>query len=111
MLLSIGDQVRPGTYRFHSRFNRAVNFEHEGRLIAVVDEAIGPGPLNIVLRDLPAAAPALPALKEIPPLQVGPKTVLFAGHRYRFTATIPRSIARSKTSTASSTTSQPSAIR
>jgi hypothetical protein len=52
MLLSIGDQVRPGTYRFHSRFARAVNFEHEGRLIAVVDEAIGPGPLNIVLRDL-----------------------------------------------------------
>jgi hypothetical protein len=51
MLLSIGDQVKPGTYRFHSRFNRAVNFEHRGRLIAVVDEAIGPGPLNIVLRD------------------------------------------------------------
>jgi len=52
MLLSIGDHVRPGTYRFHSRFERVVNFEHEGRLIAVVDAAIGPGPLNIVLRDL-----------------------------------------------------------
>jgi len=51
-LLSIGDQIEAGTYRFHSRFDRAVNFEHEGRLIAVVDEAIGPGPLNIVLRDL-----------------------------------------------------------
>jgi len=49
-LLSIGDQVKPGTYRFHSRFNRVVNFEHQGLLIAVVDVAIGPGPLNIVLR-------------------------------------------------------------
>jgi hypothetical protein len=52
MLLSIGDQIEAGTYRFHSRFNRVVNFECRGRLIAVVDEAIGPGPLNIVLRDL-----------------------------------------------------------
>ena len=50
MLCSIGDQIEAGTYRFHSRFNRVVNFEDEGRLIAVVDEAIGPGPVNIVLR-------------------------------------------------------------
>jgi hypothetical protein len=49
MLLSIGDQVRPGTYRLHSRFSRAVNFERAGRLVSVVDETIGPGPLNIVL--------------------------------------------------------------
>jgi hypothetical protein len=55
MLLSIGDQIRPGTYRFHSRFDRAVNFERGGRLIAVVDESIGPGPLNIVLRGLKLA--------------------------------------------------------
>ena len=55
MLLSIGDQIRPGTYRFQSRFDRAVNFEHDGRLIAVVDESIGPGPLNIVLRGLKLA--------------------------------------------------------
>ena len=61
MLLSIGDQIRPGTYRFHSRFNRAVNFEHQGRLIAVVDETIGPGPLNIVLRDLKPAQAQGPA--------------------------------------------------
>jgi hypothetical protein len=55
MLLSVGDQVRPGTYRFHSRFNRAVNFKHEGRLVSVVDETIGPGPLNIVLGDIKLA--------------------------------------------------------
>ncbi len=68
-LLSIGDEVRPGTYRFHSRFNRAVNFEDGGRLISVVDETIGPGPVNIVLRNVrlaPAqrrAGPGSPILK------------------------------------------------
>ena len=132
MLLSIGDQIRPGTYRFHSRFDRAVNFEHHGRLIAVVDEAIGPGPLNIVLRGLkPTQAQALAASSPsilkglphsaqgwiagpqggdptlgnrprkipnpegvasrippdaLPPLRVSPTTILFAGHRYHFTA-------------------------
>ena len=84
-LLSVGDQVRPGTYRFHSRFNRVVNFEHEGCLIAVVDEAIGPGPLNIVLRGLPAGA-AMPAWKETSPLRISSTTVLFAGCRHHFTA-------------------------
>jgi Protein of unknown function (DUF2877) len=130
MLLSIGDQVKPGTYRFHSRFDRAVNFVHKGRLIAVVDEVVGPGPLNIVLRSLKLAqaqgrtAPAPSILKGLPHsaqgwiaspcpgdptlgkrlrkplnpervesptpfnslLQVSPTTVLFAGHRYHFTA-------------------------
>ena len=51
MLLSIGDQVKPGSYRLHSVFQRAVNFERAGRLVSVVDETIGPGPLNIVLSD------------------------------------------------------------
>ncbi len=55
MLLSIGDQVRPGSYRPHSVFKRVVNFERRGRLVSVVDESIGPGPVNIVLRDLKLA--------------------------------------------------------
>jgi hypothetical protein len=69
MLLSIGDQVKPGSYRLHSVFQRAVNFERRGRLISVVDESIGPGPLNIVFRDLRCAPlrlgaePASPILK------------------------------------------------
>jgi hypothetical protein len=81
-LLSIGDQVKPGAYRFHSRFNRAVNFVHRGRLIAVVDEAIGPGPLNIVLHDLNPNPNLNPNL----PLQITPRTILFAGRRCHFTA-------------------------
>ena len=51
-LLSIGDQVRAGTYTFHSRFKHVVNFERRGRLISVVDATLGLGPLNIVLRGL-----------------------------------------------------------
>ena len=47
-LLSIGDQVEPGAYRFHSCFDHVVNFERDGRLLSVVDEPVGPGPLNIV---------------------------------------------------------------
>ena len=76
-LLSIGDQVRPGLYRLHSRFDRAVNFERAGRLVSVVDETIGPGPLSIVLRDLkPALAqgyaePALSILKGLHPSAQG----------------------------------------
>jgi len=42
MLISIGDQVKPGSYRLHSRFNRAVNFTRAGRLVSIVDESIGP---------------------------------------------------------------------
>jgi len=131
MLLSIGDQVKPGTYRRHSRFSHAVNFEREGRLVSVVDETIGPGPLNIVLRDLKSAQAKCPMdlspsiLKGLrhsaqgwiagargngptlgkhpskvpnpervesrssfappPPLRISSRTVLFAGHHYRFT--------------------------
>ncbi len=52
MLISIGDQVEGGLYRFHSRFNRAVNFTHGDHLVSVVAEEIGDGPRNIVMRDL-----------------------------------------------------------
>lgn len=52
MLISIGDQVEEGRYRFHSRFNRAVNFTQGDHLVSVVAEEIGDGPLSIVMRDL-----------------------------------------------------------
>ena len=62
-LLSIGDCVKPGSYRLHSCFKRAVNYVHRGRLVSVVDESIGPGPLNIVLRPWAVAAGILPAVE------------------------------------------------
>lgn len=49
---SVGDLIRPGTYRPHSRFPRAVNFSDGDSLIAVVDRSVGAGPVNIVTGDL-----------------------------------------------------------
>ena len=59
-LFSIGDCIKPGRYRLHSCFERALNYEHPGRLVSVVDESIGPGPLNIVLRARAVGAGILP---------------------------------------------------
>ena len=92
-LLSIGDRVRSGSYRLHSCFQRAVNYQHRGRLVSVVDESIGPGPVNIMFRspELAAGGKHGPGLipgapQAIGTLQVASNTVLFAGHPYRFTA-------------------------
>ena len=49
---SIGDLARPGSYRRHSRFSHAVNFVDGNSLIAIVDETVGAGPVNIVADDL-----------------------------------------------------------
>ncbi|MGD0651686.1 MAG: DUF2877 domain-containing protein [Verrucomicrobiia bacterium] len=79
-LVSIGDQVAGGTYRFHSRFNRAVNFTRASQLVSVVTEDIGPGPLNIVLCGLPAGS----TRRRAAPLRVGAHTVVFEDERFAF---------------------------
>lgn len=80
-LLSIGDQVRQGDYVFHSRFTRSINFASDDRLVSLVDEGIGPGPLNIVVRDLPS--------EEVngcrPALRVGLDVVIIGNRRFRIT--------------------------
>ena len=78
-LISIGDQVQDGTFQFHSRFHRAVNFKQGDRLVSAVDKTVGPGPLNIVLRDFNAG------VSEIP-LEISPGTVIFNGREYPFTS-------------------------
>jgi hypothetical protein len=70
--MTIGDLVEEGTYPFHSRFKRAVNFSQGDRLISVVDETIGDGPLNIVFRDFEAG-------HSREPLQVLADRVIFEG--------------------------------
>lgn len=50
MLISTGDRIRCGEYALHSRFKRVVNFVQNGRLASVVEESVGGGPLNLVLR-------------------------------------------------------------
>ena len=80
-LVSIGDQVREGTYPFHSRFHRAVNFRCEKHLISVVDEEIGDGPLNIVIRDFDGQL----TTREPAPLVITANTVILGDNRFEFT--------------------------
>jgi hypothetical protein len=51
-IVSIGDFVREGAYRVHSRFRRAVNLMDASGLVSLVAPAVGAGPLNIVVRGL-----------------------------------------------------------
>ena len=51
-ILSIGDEVRNGTYQLHSCFRHAVNFTDGRRLITLVTPDVGAGPVNIVVGDL-----------------------------------------------------------
>lgn len=77
-LVSIGDQVAEGTCRFHSRFKRAVNFTQGDRLVSIVDEAIGDGPLNIVIRDFDAG-------QTQNPLEISAEEIAFEGRQFPFT--------------------------
>lgn len=49
--LSIGDDVRNGVYKVHSRFGRVLNLSDGNRLVSIVDPEIGAGPVNVVLDD------------------------------------------------------------
>lgn len=51
-LVSVGDKVKPGIYKLHSRFNRVVNFVGFDCLVALVNEEIGSGPINIVTSEV-----------------------------------------------------------
>jgi hypothetical protein len=80
-LLSIGDQIREGSYPLHSRFKRAVNFRNGSRLVSVVDEEVGSGPLNIVVSGL-QQEDATPCASG---LLVSQNVVAFGAQRLRFT--------------------------
>lgn len=64
-ICSRGDRIRPGNYAVRARFRRSVLLlDAAGQALFVVDRAIGPGPLNLVVADpavfVPAAALAIP---------------------------------------------------
>jgi hypothetical protein len=80
-LASIGDQVKEGTYPFHSRFRRTVNFWCDKQLISVVSEEIGDGPLNIVIRDFDGQS----TTGEPAPLMITANTVILGSNRFEFT--------------------------
>jgi hypothetical protein len=54
LLVSYGDWIAPGEYRFHSRFRRAINFIGVDTMVSIVDESVGAGPLNLVVDNLDA---------------------------------------------------------
>jgi hypothetical protein len=59
-LISYGNQISSGKYKIHSKFDSAVNFTFGDTFVFVVNEKVGPGPLNIVVKGiLPAAVESL----------------------------------------------------
>ena len=55
-LISYGNLLRSGRCAIHSRFSSVVNFTSHNRLVSVVSENIGGGPLNIVLKGIVPAS-------------------------------------------------------
>jgi len=51
-ICSHGDGLKKGRYKVHSKFKKAVNLICDGGLVSLVDEEIGSGPNNIVVRGL-----------------------------------------------------------
>jgi hypothetical protein len=51
-MISYGNQFCSGKYKIHSKFNSAVNFISEDSFVFVVNESVGPGPLNIVIKGI-----------------------------------------------------------
>ena len=52
----IGNRIRQGTYRLHSRFDHAINFTDGHSLVSLVTPDVGAGPVNIVVTTLPRAS-------------------------------------------------------
>jgi hypothetical protein len=55
-LISYGDGIPEGDYRLHSAFSNAINFSKGRLLVSLVPPRTGAGPLNVVLKQLPAGA-------------------------------------------------------
>lgn len=51
-LVSYGNQLSSGKYKLHSKFNSAVNFISGDTFVFVVNESVGSGPLNIVIKGI-----------------------------------------------------------
>ena len=76
-IVSIGDRIFPGEYSLHSRFRRVVNFTEGERLVALVTEEVGSGPVNIVAKGLD------PGLID-DTLRIDPGTITINGGPYPF---------------------------
>jgi hypothetical protein len=73
-----GDRIGEGSWAFHSRFPRSINFLRGAELAAVVVPDIGAGPHAVVMEALPGG--------ETPELAVGAGWLDLAGRRFAFAA-------------------------
>lgn len=80
-LQSVGDTVRNGTYRIHSRFDCAWNFTDGRRFVSVVTEEVGAGPANIVLAG--AGGPLADRLGRAAVLNVAGRALRLGRHTFR----------------------------
>ena len=76
-IVSIGDRIFPGEYSLHSSFRKVVNFTDGDRLVALVIEEVGRGPVNIVVKDLD------PGVID-DTLRIDPGTITINGEPYPF---------------------------
>lgn len=60
-LISYGDNIPEGDYRLHSAFANAINFRRGRLIVSLVPPRAGPGPFNLVLKQLPPGARRLRA--------------------------------------------------
>ncbi len=90
-LIGYGDSVRPGVYRRHSAFEKAVNFTDGERLVSLVAEDVGRGPINLVFKDFNATLCRGPLKVRRTSLSVGGRTFPFSSaERYASTLSLPR---------------------
>ncbi len=75
-LVTIGDKVSPGRYTVHSRFPKVVNFRFGDELAMVVDEELGAGPVNIVVRGID--------LSLVQSLDIEDSTLRIEGYNFSF---------------------------
>ena len=55
-LISYGDSIPEGYYRLHSAFDHAINFRKGRIIVSLVPPRAGSGPMNVVIRQMPAGA-------------------------------------------------------
>ncbi|MCX5785340.1 MAG: DUF2877 domain-containing protein [Elusimicrobia bacterium] len=55
-LISYGDSIPEGDYRLHSAFEHAINFRKGRIIVSLVPPRAGSGPMNVVLKHMPAGA-------------------------------------------------------
>lgn len=74
-IVSVGDRVKSGTYRLHSRFHHAANYFNSSAFVVLADRSVGSGPISIVVEG---------EILEVDDITVEADAWLLGGRRYAF---------------------------